>query len=94
MIDLMPHEKVLRGSWVKWAGQMMADGVCRRIDALINTRLQPIATRDAGWIKLFRDPQDDRLWEHSYPQGEMHGGGPPMLRWLSYDDVSVLYGPV
>lgn len=36
----------------------------------------------ADWTVLYQDPQDKRYWEFHYPEGELHGGGPPSLRVL------------
>jgi hypothetical protein len=41
-----------------------------------------IGQRDEGWTTLFRDPESGTLWERTYPQNQMHGGGPPALEEL------------
>ena len=47
-----------------------------RIQQLIRDELVKIARDLTGWRVLYRDPKDGRLWQLSYPQSEMHGGGP------------------
>jgi hypothetical protein len=37
---------------------------------------------------LYRAPDDGRYWEWTYPQSEMHGGGPPQLKYLTYQEAS------
>jgi len=41
---------------------------------------------------LYRDPDDGRYWERTYPQSELHGGGPPELRVLATEDARQKYG--
>ena len=42
-------------------------------------QLDKVAVDASGWLSLYRDPVTGDLWEVSYPQGEMHGGGPRQL---------------
>ncbi|MCK5943232.1 MAG: hypothetical protein KAI24_14730 [Planctomycetes bacterium] len=76
-MDLRPDERKLVGGWVKVDGRIEADATCRRINWLVGHRLQRVATGD--WCVLYRDPGDGRLWELTWPQGQMQGGGPPQL---------------
>jgi hypothetical protein len=57
--------------------------VSARIHALTSQHLQKCASTDAGWSVLYRDPQDGRFWELTYPHAEMHGGGPARLSIIS-----------
>ena len=41
---------------------------------------------------LYRDPGDGRYWELAYPNGEMHGGGPPSLIMLTEQEAKTKYG--
>ncbi len=41
---------------------------------------------------LYRDPADNRLWELSYPNSALHGGGPPMLRNCTLLEFKLKYG--
>ncbi len=69
---------------------MVADDVCRRIDWLIESRLDRLAI--TGWETLYQDIRDSRLWERTYPQSEMHGGGPPQLSVISSEVALKKYG--
>ena len=84
-MSLRPDETDLVGKWVKDGNRIVADQVELRIGELIGHELKKIAVNpDAGgWEVLFRDPHDGRYWELTYPQSEMHGGGPKRLTSLS-----------
>ncbi|MEM7379742.1 MAG: Imm27 family immunity protein [Bacteroidota bacterium] len=41
-----------------------------------------------------KDPYDNRYWELSYPQGNLHGGGPPSLINLDKDYIVKEYGEI
>jgi hypothetical protein len=53
-----------------------------RIHDLTSTYLIKLGTDESGWDVLYQDPADGRLWELTYPQSGMHGGGPPQLEVL------------
>jgi hypothetical protein len=93
MTPLLPEETELTGTGNLVAGKMVADETCRRIQQLISERLVKIITDSSGWHALYRDPQDSRLWELSYPQGEMQGGGAPKLTHLSAQRANAIFGP-
>lgn len=42
-------------------------------------------------VVLYEDPVDGRLWEHSYPKGDMHGGGPPALTVITLESARAKY---
>ena len=42
-------------------------------------RFERTGTDVSGWITDYRDPRSGATWQLTYPQGEMHGGGPPLL---------------
>ena len=65
--------------------------VANRINELTQTYLTWVSVSENGWEKLYRDPVDLRLWELTYPQSEMRGGGPPMLRLLSLEEAQKKY---
>ena len=74
----------------------MADPNCERIrnfteNVLLKIAISPIS---GAWETLFRDPADGRLWERTYLESEMHGGGPPSLFLISVEDAIKKYGPV
>lgn len=76
------NEKELIGTWFIDKGTIKEDETSKRINALINNYLIELSTDQSGWYKLYRDPNDGRYWELSYPNGDMAGGGPPMLKYL------------
>ena len=91
MSDLLPNENELVGNWILEEGQTSADETCRRIEGLINGPLTELAKSECGWMTLYQDPTDGRYWEHIYPHSDMHGGGPPTLRWIAVDDAKQRY---
>lgn len=90
-MKLRPTEADLTGQWAMINGRMLADDTCARIDWLINQGLTKIATDASGWQILYQDPGDGRYWELTYPQSEMHGGGPPRLHYLSDEQAENKY---
>ncbi|WP_394086234.1 Imm27 family immunity protein [Roseixanthobacter finlandensis] len=62
---------------------MSIEGDAAEIDALLSTELIHLAATEGGWRKLYRHRATGSFWELSYPQSEMHGGGPRRLRELS-----------
>jgi hypothetical protein len=88
------NETRLTGKWVLSAGRMVEDETCKRITKLVNEYLVNLGDDPSGWETLYRDPKDRRFWELTYPQSEMHGGGPPELRYLSRDEAAQKYGEV
>ena len=91
MMKLKPNETELRGSWKLNGSSMIADDVCKRIEILISTYLTIISEDESGWNRLYQDLEDKRYWEHSYPQSEVHGGGPSLLRNLSPQEAKEKY---
>jgi hypothetical protein len=94
MTALLPHETELTGLWIEIGGQVRGDAVCDRIASLTGGILDIVQDHptSGGWVKLYRDKEDGRYWERSYPQSELHGGGPPRLRWISDGAVEKEYG--
>lgn len=90
---LRADETKLVGSWTMVDGLMIEDETSRRIRTLIKEQLTPIASSTDGWERLYKDPQDHRLWELTYPSGEMQGGGPPSLRVINEDAAQRKYKP-
>jgi len=91
MKKLQPNEKEIVGSWVMDGGSVVLDDNCKRINNLISKVLLKIKISPDGWNTLFRDPNDGRYWELSYPQSELHGGGPPTLTYLDFEEVEKKY---
>jgi hypothetical protein len=92
MEKLGPNEKELLGASIRIDKQIIRDPVSLRIAYLVANELIEVGTADEGWSTLYRDPADGRYWEHSYPQSEMHGGGPPALIQLEAEIVERKYG--
>jgi hypothetical protein len=76
---IKPEEIEIVGGWVLRDGRMHKDEVSNRIEMILASELQKLATSQDGWERLYRDPNDERLWELTYPQSEMQGGGPRAL---------------
>lgn len=91
MKNLQPHETQLRGSWVTIDKQVVGDPVSSRIHYLIGEVLVEVGRSADGWSTLFRDPADGRYWELSYPNSEMHGGGPQQLSFLHHESAERKY---
>lgn len=89
-MTLEAYESELVGNWVMREGQMMADATEARIKELIANRLREV--RVGNWRKLYVDPSTGTYWELTYPQSEMHGGGPMKLSRISTDQAQQKYG--
>lgn len=96
MKPIQPHETELTGSWIIEGGRACGDATCERIQWLTQNYLIQVDHSRAGgrWETLYRDPADGRLWERTYPQSEMHGGGPPRLVLLESEQVAKKYGAI
>jgi len=57
-------------------------------------RRETIGAGLSGRDDLYRDPDDGRLWELTWPQSDMHGGGPHRLSCLTIDAARMKYGAV
>jgi hypothetical protein len=92
MAHLNPEERDLIGQWVRSNGGVVGDVTEDRIEELIASYLEKVATDWSGWETLYRDPQDGRFWELTYPTGEYHGGGPKRLTNISLEHARGKYG--
>lgn len=89
---LEPFEsKLIAGSELR-DGREVPDEAAMRIAWLIHSYLRVLASTDGGWATLFRDPSDGRLWEMTYPQSSLHGGGPRVLRVIAREEAIRRYG--
>lgn len=86
-------ETEITGKWITVGGRVFGDDTCERINFLTGGYLEKIGVSEkgGGWETLFRDRQDGRLWMRTYPQSEMHGGGPPILVWLTDDKAKARF---
>jgi len=67
------------------------DAMAHRIARLVDQHLRELARSPDGWSALYQDPRDNRLWELTYPQSELHGGGAPRLAVVSPADADSRY---
>ena len=81
---------ILEGKWVVEGTKVVADAKCKEIEGVLKASFK-VAARDAGWTTLHRT-SDGTLWELSFPQGELQGGGPPRLESLSPSEAETRYG--
>ena len=92
MTELGPEELDLRGNWIVQKDRsLVGDATEHRIEWLATQKLERIANDSSDWETLYRDPRDGRLWELTYPQSGMHGGGPRHLHVLSRDEATAKY---
>jgi hypothetical protein len=87
---LRPEESELVGNWVVRDGRLLSDEVETRIKNLIDNDLREVHRQN--WGRLFIDPSTGVYWEPTYPQGEMHGGGPMKLSRVAHDEALRKYG--
>ncbi len=92
MRKILPHETLIQGKWLFQEGRVVGDESCCRIESLIDGHLIEMARADGGWSTLYEDPNDRRLWERTYPQSGLHGGGPPSLRLVSKEEAKRRFG--
>ena len=91
-MEIEPSETLLTGQWIARSGRTIADDVCQRILTLTHSHLVKISQDASGWNVLYRDPNDGRYWELTYPHGGWHGGGPPQLRCVTRGEAIQTYG--
>src|SRR5438093_12221683 len=92
MAELESEEVDLCGNWlVQKDRSVIGDATEQRIQWLTTEKLDASQMISSGWETLYRDPRDGRLWELTYPQSEMHGGGPRRLHVLSRDEAAAKY---
>ena len=91
-MKLKETDEKLEGKWLSEDGNVNPDTVCKRIETLIENNLVKIGADKTGWDHLYRDPEDNRLWELTYPQSDLHGGGPPSLSVISASEAEAKYG--
>jgi immunity protein 27 of polymorphic toxin system len=89
---LRATETELIGAWTSTVDGVVRDKTSERIDDLTRNLLVRVAESPDGWSTLFRDPQDGRYWEMTYPESSQHGGGPPRLASIDTEDAESRYG--
>ena len=63
-----------------------------RIEWLTKHYFERVADSADGWDTLYRDPEDGRLWELTYPESQLQGGGSPRLSVVSHQEAIRRYG--
>ena len=91
MEELNPNETSIEGKWNFDGSSMNSDDSCKRIEWLINNKLIEISVNGDDWETVYQDPEDRRYWLLSYPQSQMHGGGPPYLAVISEKEAQVKF---
>jgi hypothetical protein len=71
-------EKEIIGKWVFKDGTMVADANCQLIDSMIKNDFEEIEYSKDGWTRRYKHTNGS-IWELSYPESHLHGGGPPKL---------------
>jgi len=84
---LTSNETKLEGEWETIDDQIISNEACGRIEWLVSDILDLIKVNRDTWEKLFQDPKDKRYWLLYYPYSEFHGGGPPSLMEINYEDA-------
>lgn len=74
-------EKEIIGKWILKDGEVQADSNCQTIESMIKNDLKAIDSSEDGWTKRFKE-KDGALWELTYPESHLQGGGPPKLTRL------------
>lgn len=86
------HETDLTGQWVSKRRKVVGDATTNRIEWLIGNHLVLLGRDASGMSELYRDPASGKLWELTWPQPEMHGGGPPRLTQIEVASARAKYG--
>jgi hypothetical protein len=92
-----PEEKLgaseteLVGSWIKADSGLVGDAIEQRIGWLIGNYLRKVAITSDGWDVLYRDPNDGRYWELTFPRGPIQGSGPRRLTNITEADARRKY---
>lgn len=87
MKRLEPNESRLLEAWVVNGSTIFRDAVGDRIDWLLANGMEKVAIDSSGWSTLYVDTGDRRMWEVTYPQSELQGGGPRLLQIVKPEDA-------
>jgi len=93
MKPLSEDEEKIIGKWVlSDDGNVVEDENCKRIKWLIENQMEKItlSKENGEWEILYKDA-NNRFWEKTYLQSELHGGGPPSLFLISEDKAHEKY---
>ncbi len=81
-------QEQLVGTWIIDRGILKNDDIGNEIERRLQNELKNIAISD--WCKLFIDEQGFYR-ELTFPQSEMHGGGPKTLICIDEEGVNSKY---
>ena len=84
-MELLSSETKIIGAWIEHGSKVISDKATNRIHWLIENSFDEIAK--LNWEIIYKDNTDGRYWLLSYPQSEMHGGGPPSIECISKEQV-------
>ncbi len=70
--------KEIIGKWILNNGKIIADSNCKIIESMIQQELTKIESSDEGWKVKYRG-NHNTIWELTYPESHLNGGGPPKL---------------
>jgi hypothetical protein len=71
-------EKEIIGKWVFKNGEVLADSNCKIIESMIENDLKELELSEDGWTKRYIG-KNGAIWELTYPESHLQGGGPPKL---------------
>jgi hypothetical protein len=89
--QILPTESEIAGSFITRDDRTTANAEVARIGKLVDGYLEKITASTDGWSVLYKDPNDGRLWELTYPNSGAHGGGAPRLKHISRDEAAKRY---
>jgi hypothetical protein len=72
------NDKEIIGNWEFKKGKIIADLNCQLIESMLKEDLSEFKTSEDGWKKQYKGKEDD-IWELTFPQSHLQGGGPPKL---------------
>lgn len=87
-------ERLLVGRFLTAGAVLKPDEIEQRIEILLSSWLVHLADDPVtgAWRRLYKDPSDGRLWELTFPQGEIHGGGPRCLKAIAPYEATNTFG--
>ena len=72
------NTKEIIGNWELQNGTVKADANCKLIESMLKNDLTEIMVSQDGWLKQYKG-KDGFIWELTFPQSHLQGGGPPKL---------------
>ena len=88
MKPLSQEENEIVGQWLSFNGVITPNEECKRIEWLISSQLILVGEDATGWERLYKNPENGQYWLLSYPQSNLHGGGPPRLKVIEASETT------